>query len=282
VTEALQKGIIEFQQARDIVVGMYRDMADYEQIVFANAWRLAKNKFGKGNKPVKESKGGTPEELRQIAMLSGEVQTKRLASLMRTAYLDDGISDKEVILEKVKASLSQLQPPCEVSRQKLTAAYAMAVGQSNDGHDKIIHDGDKTVRNGSEINQKLTPKELDAFITGLLKDGTEEMTWSRLVKLTKAYKKDAGVALLNMVLSKITKMMRDGLSEKLMLPELEGAYGTNFKLFLGALRAHINERGRLSAGWKTRILNTNLTEGMEKPPVPTEKKGRYGPGKATK
>jgi uncharacterized protein YgfB (UPF0149 family) len=75
------------------------------------------------------------------------------------------------------------------------------------------------------------PKELDVFITGLLKDSSEEMTWLRVTRLTKVYKKEAGVALLKSVLKKIKQMMTDGLLEKLMIPELERAYGANFKAF---------------------------------------------------
>ena len=41
--------------------------------------------------------------------------------------------------------------------------------------------------------------------------------------------------------------------EKLMLPELEKQYGTTFKAFVGALRPHINDKGRMTAGGKPEI-----------------------------
>jgi len=153
--------------------------------------------------------------------------------------------------------------------------------QHSSESDEIVKVGDKhspktgeTVPNGSEGNQKVTPKELDVFITGLLKDSSEEIVWNRLEKLTKAYKKEAGVALLEQVLEQIKQMAKDGLSEKLMLPELEGKFHTNFKALLGALKPHFNANGRLTAGWKSRVLNTNSASGMgngiETPKVPPQ------------
>lgn len=88
------------------------------------------------------------------------------------------------------------------------------------------------------------------------------------------YKREAGAALLEALLKKISQMKRDGLSEKLILPELERAYGTNFKALVGALWHHTNEKGRMVMGWKTRKLNTNPADGTKKPDMPPEKQGK--------
>ena len=57
------------------------------------------------------------------------------------------------------------------------------------------------------------------------------------------YKKEAGAALLEAVFKKIDQMQKDGLPEKLMLPDLEGQFGTNFKALVGSLRPHVNDKG---------------------------------------
>src|SRR5208337_3756018 len=134
---------------------------------------------------------------------------------------------------------------------------------------------DDTVKVGSTSVKKqvppATPKQLDAFITELLNDTSEEMTWLRLTKLTKSYKKEAGVGLLEAVFREIDKMQKDLLPEKLMLPQLEQQFSTNFKAVVRAIRPFVNDKGRMTPGWKSQVLNTKSADDTEKLKLPLEK-----------
>jgi len=161
----------------------------------------------------------------------------------------------------------------------------MAIGETG-GHDS--HDDGHDAKNDDPVKPHddhessddttvkkdmppVTPKELDTFITGLLKDTSEEMTWLRLTRLTKVYKKEAGTGLLEAVFKEIDQMQKDFMPEKLMLPHLEGQFGTNFKALVGSLRPHVKDKGRIVPRWKSRILNTNSADGTEKSNMTPEK-----------
>lgn len=122
----------------------------------------------------------------EIFVVTGKIQTKRLASLLKSAYINEGTADKEVIFEELHAALLQSRPPFELTRQKFNAAYEIAnesTGVNDSTSSKMVDQTKPPDKSGAPNDTKLkekvppvTPKELDAFITGLLKDSGEEMT----------------------------------------------------------------------------------------------------------